>query len=460
MVSRVSVFSVVRDESLLSDHAPVSVKISLPNVDTESLLVRAQLLGERMICVPRYKGEVLFNTWRGIFSGDGGRFMQKPRIFSFDGKECVPHAAVSFFQDDNVEDCPVCLNTFDDTHRRPRNLPCRPVPYLLYHRGLYQEDERCRTGLCGTQARKAADSSGSSDTACTKGHSGTQQEDTVPAAGARGKGPGRHPLLPGGAEPAGRLPDNPGWVVWPPAAAGGRPPDAGGPEQGCLEAISREDSRVEGRQEKVRQREEALHAMLQELRTPSTRQEAYEVAKSSRSALQAATLQATQTAIEPAGSTAAAAAAAAGDSSLSESPAAASSIADRLAALLEPSLTAEELLRLTQRARGLVEAGRVLAVQDVEGQTRHARISLEHGRLHLHSLQATPLPPRPHPADGRGGAGRPPCEVFLDLAWPGSAARRVVVSLPGTPQGPAVCVAVLGAAGRLLRQHLLVYGVG
>ncbi|MPC30759.1 Peptidyl-prolyl cis-trans isomerase B [Portunus trituberculatus] len=24
----------------------------------------------------------------------------------------------------------------------------------------------------------------------------------------------------------------------------------------------------------------------------------------------------------------------------------------------------------------------------------------------------------------------PPCEVFLDLAWPGSAARRVVVSLP------------------------------
>ncbi|XP_045117472.1 RING finger protein 224-like [Portunus trituberculatus] len=26
--------------------------------------------------------------------------------------------------DDNVEDCPVCLNTFDDTHRRPRNLPC------------------------------------------------------------------------------------------------------------------------------------------------------------------------------------------------------------------------------------------------------------------------------------------------------------------------------------------------
>ncbi|XP_045117402.1 uncharacterized protein LOC123508058 [Portunus trituberculatus] len=179
-----------------------------------------------------------------------------------------------------------------------------------------------------------------------------------------------------------------------------------------------------------------------------------------RSALQAATLQATQTAIEPAGSTAAAAAAA-GDSSLSESPAAASSIADRLAALLEPSLTAEELLRLTQRARGLVEAGRVLAVQDVEGQTRHARINLKHGRLHLHSLQATPPPPHALTLQmGEVVPAAPPCEVFLDLAWPGSAARRVVVSLPGTPQGPAVCVAVLGAAGRLLRQHLLVYGVG
>ncbi len=55
MVSRVSGFSVVRDESLPSDHAPVSVKISLPSVDTESLLARARLLGEHMICVPRNK---------------------------------------------------------------------------------------------------------------------------------------------------------------------------------------------------------------------------------------------------------------------------------------------------------------------------------------------------------------------------------------------------------------------
>ena len=35
----------------------------------------------------------------------------------------LPQAA-SLFQDDNAEDCPVCLTAFDDTIRRPRNLPC------------------------------------------------------------------------------------------------------------------------------------------------------------------------------------------------------------------------------------------------------------------------------------------------------------------------------------------------
>ena len=59
-------------------------------------------------------------------------------------------------------------------------------------------------------------------------------------------------------------------------------------------------------------------------------------------------------------------------------------------------LQAEDLLSLTQPARVLVEAGLVLAVQDVEGQSRHARISLEHGRLHLYSLQALATPPPPH----------------------------------------------------------------
>ena len=42
----------------------------------------------------------------------------------------------------------------------------------------------------------------------------------------------------------------------------------------------------------------------------------------------------------------------------------------------------------------------------------------------------------------------PPCEVFLDLAWPGSAARRVVVSLPrDTPHGRQFVLLCSGQRG-------------
>ncbi|XP_045114393.1 LOW QUALITY PROTEIN: probable peptidyl-prolyl cis-trans isomerase ARB_01071 [Portunus trituberculatus] len=42
----------------------------------------------------------------------------------------------------------------------------------------------------------------------------------------------------------------------------------------------------------------------------------------------------------------------------------------------------------------------------------------------------------------------PPCEVFLDLAWPGSAARRVVVSLPrDTPRGRQFVLLCSGQRG-------------
>ncbi len=55
-------------------------------------------------------------------------------------------------------------------------------------------------------------------------------------------------------------------------------------------------------------------------------------------------------------------------------------------------LQAEDLHSLTQRARGLLEAGLVFAVHDVKGQTRNARISLVDSSLYLHSLQAQVLP--------------------------------------------------------------------
>ena len=47
------------------------------------------------------------------------------------------------------------------------------------------------------------------------------------------------------------------------------------------ELLCCEESRVEGRKEEVRRREEALHAMLQAMRTAATRQEVYEVIENS-----------------------------------------------------------------------------------------------------------------------------------------------------------------------------------
>ncbi|XP_063854792.1 uncharacterized protein LOC135096954 isoform X3 [Scylla paramamosain] len=171
------------------------------------------------------------------------------------------------------------------------------------------------------------------------------------------------------------------------------------------------------------------------------------VAEASRAALQAATAAAaaTQAALKAAGT----AAAASGDSSLPAAWAEASSIADRLQALLAPPLTAEDLHSLTQPARGLVEAGLVFAVHDVKGKTRHARISLEDGSLYLHSLQAQALPNFTATLQmGKVVPAAPPCEVFLDLAWPGSAARRVVVSLPqDTPRGRQFMLLCSGQRG-------------
>lgn len=49
MAACVEEFSVIHDESLPSDHAPVSVKVSLAGVDVEGLLDRVHNLGERVV---------------------------------------------------------------------------------------------------------------------------------------------------------------------------------------------------------------------------------------------------------------------------------------------------------------------------------------------------------------------------------------------------------------------------
>ncbi|KAG0718959.1 E3 ubiquitin-protein ligase TRIM56 [Chionoecetes opilio] len=79
----------------------------------------------------------------------------------------------------------------------------------------------------------------------------------------------------------------------------------------------------------------------------------------------------------------------AGDASLPA--AAASSIRDRVDALMS-LLKVEDLRSLTQPARDLLRRGLVFAVHKREGWSRQASISLEDDRLYLHYLRDQPLP--------------------------------------------------------------------
>ncbi|XP_042856865.1 collagen alpha-1(XV) chain-like isoform X2 [Penaeus japonicus] len=56
------------------------------NLDT---IVRSS---DRNLPVVNLRGEMLFKSWNDVFSGSGGTFSQKPRIFSFDGKDLLKDA--------------------------------------------------------------------------------------------------------------------------------------------------------------------------------------------------------------------------------------------------------------------------------------------------------------------------------------------------------------------------------
>lgn len=44
---------------------------------------------DRDLPVVNTKGDVLFNSWKGVFNGQGGLFSQAPRIYSFSGKNIL-----------------------------------------------------------------------------------------------------------------------------------------------------------------------------------------------------------------------------------------------------------------------------------------------------------------------------------------------------------------------------------
>ncbi|XP_050704649.1 uncharacterized protein LOC126990135 isoform X2 [Eriocheir sinensis] len=124
-------------------------------------------------------------------------------------------------------------------------------------------------------------------------------------------------------------------------------------------------------------------------------------------------------------------------------------IMEKVQFILKPSLKAEDFRSLTQRTRSLLQAGRVFAVHQVEGQLRQARIGLEAGRVCLHALADHPPPLGASTLQvSQVVPPSPPCTVFLDLSWPGRAPRRVHIRLsPDTQRGRQFLMLCTGQRG-------------
>ncbi|XP_069161667.1 uncharacterized protein [Procambarus clarkii] len=103
----------------------------------------------------------------------------------------------------------------------------------------------------------------------------------------------------------------------------------------------------------------------------------------------------------------------------------------------QKQLTVEDLCRMREPVKRLVEAGRVVAVQEDQDGRRSARITLEDGQLYLHPLLRQPTPADAHTLQESEVVGmlEPSCTLaFLDLGWAGLTRGRVTIRLtPDTP---------------------------
>ncbi|XP_050740038.1 RING finger protein 207-like [Eriocheir sinensis] len=233
------------------------------------------------------------------------------------------------------------------------------------------------------------------------------------------------------------------------------------------ELLQQEESRAVAKEEELKKGEQGLQAVLETLRTLTTEQEvgaavsevfrctgeAEQAVKECQEGFPDASTVTTARKVNVASSAALEAVQAALETLATEEPRPQadpdSTVMERLHLIWTGSLTAEDLRSLTQPARRMLEAGRVFAVHQAEGQRRHARISLEAGQLCLHALKDHPPP--------RGAATlqvsevvppSPPCTVFVDLSWPGRAPRRVQIHLsPDTPRGRQFILLCTGQRG-------------
>ncbi|XP_069187231.1 uncharacterized protein [Procambarus clarkii] len=148
----------------------------------------------------------------------------------------------------------------------------------------------------------------------------------------------------------------------------------------------------------------------------------------------------------------------------------ASSIMDKVQEITleipQKQLTVEDLRRKRKPVKRLVEAGRVLAVQEDQDGRRSARITLQDGQLYLHSLLRQPTPADAHTLQESEVVGvlEPSCTLaFLDLGWAGSTRGRVTIRLtPDTPLARQFVLLCTGQRGHTYRNTKLlrVWGKG
>nr|XP_045587354.1 uncharacterized protein LOC123749290 [Procambarus clarkii] len=127
--------------------------------------------------------------------------------------------------------------------------------------------------------------------------------------------------------------------------------------------------------------------------------------------------------------------------------------------------SASDLRRMREPVKRLVEAGRVVAVQEDQDGRRSARITLQDGQLYLHPLLRQPTPAHAHtlqftllhPLSEVVGVLDPSCTLaFLDLGWAGSTRGRVTIRLtPDTPMARQFVLLCTGQRGHTYRNTKL-----
>ncbi|XP_069192166.1 peptidyl-prolyl cis-trans isomerase-like [Procambarus clarkii] len=114
---------------------------------------------------------------------------------------------------------------------------------------------------------------------------------------------------------------------------------------------------------------------------------------------------------------------------------------------------------MREPVKRLVEAGRVLAVQEDQDGRRSARLTLQDGQLYLHPLLRQPTPAHAHTLQESEVVGvlDPSCTLaFLDLGWAGSIRGRVTIRLtPDTPLARQFVLLCTGQRGHTYRNTKL-----